>query len=38
MTKKKFLDLKQKEHYGNSCWNINDHIKENSNILKILAW
>ena len=32
------MEIVQKSKYGNSCWNINDHIKENSNILKILAW
>ena len=24
--------------YGNSCWSINEHIKHNDNILKIIAW
>ena len=32
------MQKQQKTKYNNSCWNFNDHIKENENILKVLAW
>lgn len=32
------MEILQEKYYGNSCWEISEHLKNDDSILRILAW
>ena len=38
ISKQKYMDMIKKQKYGNSCWDILEHLKQDDQILRILAW
>ena len=38
ISKQKYMEILQEKYYGNSCWEILEHLKNDDSLLRILAW